>query len=125
MNINPVVKIVASEFWLNGKLACPCCVLFIVFRNHDCLQALFNDEFEIWEVKGTHKVPDFVSPEHVTEYYYPYKDYTPNDMNDIGTLASYSVLDRTRLDLAFSKGVNVRLIYNEDSEETSIQVEST
>lgn len=119
---NPCVGLYAREFWLEGNLVSPCCVLFLLFENGECLSASYNDENCIWEVKGQSPAPDFSTPEGDSAYYYPYRSHFPIEVGNIGELSTYKVHDRNLLVFCFSRGLRVELLYDQETEHENIRV---
>lgn len=122
MSKNECEKLFATEHWQGDlKISC-CCAFFLVFANRDYLKASYNDEHCIWEVVGIREVPDFSTLEGDNEFYYKYAQYNREDDKEIGWMLSYEVLKNNILNIYFSSGLKVSLIYDCESESESIEL---
>lgn len=46
-----VCRTAAREVWLDGKLSCPCCPIFLEDQHGQCWKLFYNDEVCEWQIK--------------------------------------------------------------------------
>ncbi|MAM87501.1 MAG: hypothetical protein CME36_09370 [unclassified Hahellaceae] len=115
-------SLLVREFWLDGSLVSACCCLFVGFDDGTWLKAYYNDENYRWVLEATTERPDIAKPKGDSQFYYPYKEYLPAHLQDIGALEKSEHRGDTELVLIFSSGVEVALLYDVRLEESSVTV---
>lgn len=96
--------------------------MFIGFNDGSWLKALYNDESCAWELIDSDEVPNKDSPEGDSEFYYPYKQYLPNSMENCGKLEVHEIRGNTQLILSFSSSLKLVLSHNPKEESEHIEV---
>jgi hypothetical protein len=110
-------RVVAREFWFQGKLVSPCCCLFVCFESGNSLVASYNDELCTWELNESHEAVDFSSPEGDEEFFYPYRYYLDGPIKYKGSEAGENTMV-----VYFSGKVSIELSYCKEAETEEIKV---
>lgn len=113
-------SLLAREFWLDGKLDCPCCCLFIGYEDGSWKRVLYDVEAYNWVFEDSDEIPNINEPLGDESFYYPYKEYIPKGFNDAGELSELNYIDNNNVNLEFSSGINISLSFDADTYDIKI-----
>lgn len=109
------LKVYSKQFWLNGRLVTPCCVLFISLEGGACVTSSFNDETGEFEVFEIEEEPDYTRAEGDEEFYYPYKELMSRRADEDLYFRGYQV-STNQIEFNFSGDVSLKLAYDVKTE---------
>ena len=126
MTSNLCTGLFATEFWLNGEKVSNCSVFYLLFESAPSLEASYDDVECTWQIGMAGELPDFRKTESFSsnrsQFMYKHVEYARRDNLPIGTMCGHEVIKRNTLSVCFSSGLEVRLIYDHETESEHVEM---
>ena len=122
-----IIDLAVCEFWLDGELSSPSCVLFIKDQHQNCWKAFFDDEENLWRLHSTDEAFPSVGWE-TGDREMLWRDIRPDGASKVigYAVASITVFDdqlNGGLILKFQNGASIALSHNYRADTTSFAIE--